>query len=230
MYEPASTINDYLPKYGGSETPYMQHLWGAFEAVMNSEKKEVQAFGLLPFHLLFMFALQYKVFRISAYNERTYLTTLKQCKTYGKTNMITLEMNAPKYIHPRLVNPSASVKNLSLMHESNLFDFFTIVNAPSSVIEKGKVLVEYRSNYAHANGNIEPDIEGRLDEYLEVLSELQPSMLALNDEVADEWDSLQLSQEDLEATREPLLRDNFLCAKDFENGKLTKYSIPLGLN
>ena len=65
MYEDVQEIFSYLPIEAGIDNLYIQHLFGAFQTI-NEKEEPIRAFSILPFHLLFMFSIQYKVYRISA--------------------------------------------------------------------------------------------------------------------------------------------------------------------
>ena len=65
MYENAQEIFDYLPiNRSKLEADYIDHLWNVFIALDNAENS-ARPFVMMPFHLLFMLALQYKVLRIA---------------------------------------------------------------------------------------------------------------------------------------------------------------------
>ncbi len=64
MYEDAQEIFDYLPiRRDALENDYINHLWQSF-TILNGSGREGQSFAIMPFHLLFMLAIQYKVLRV----------------------------------------------------------------------------------------------------------------------------------------------------------------------
>jgi len=181
MYENAYEILNYLPIDANDlEKIYINnHLFAAFQ-VVNEEDEPVRAFSILPFHLLFMFSIQYKVYRISAYKKEEYLEVLNFCNLRDKGNKEVLEQNPPIASSNGNIPNTCSVRNLSLIPEKQIFDFFTIINVDQETIESAKELVRIRSTYAHANGNIEEDIEDKIEEYLKVLRTIQLRMLEVN--------------------------------------------------
>lgn len=179
MYEDAQEIFDYLPIEAGSENLYIQHLSGAFQAV-NEKDEPTKAFSILPFHLLFMLAVQYWVYRISAWNNVEYLKILQNCRTYRKEDRKILISNAPIPDATGVVSSNSSVRNLSKIKEAHLFHFFRIFGLNEEIIKQAEVIVNIRGTYAHANGNIEENIEERIDEYLSILREIQKCMAAVN--------------------------------------------------
>ncbi len=187
MYEEAQNIFKYLPIEPGDENLYIQHLWGAFEAV-NEKDEPIRAFSILPFHLLFMLAVQYKVYRISAHFQEEYLTKLNTCNLYDTGHKQVLANNPPLPDSSGNVPSSCSVRNLSFIPEGRLFDFLRIAGVEDGIISKSKELVEIRSTYAHANGNIEENIDARIDDYLELLQAIQPHIHSVNNAV-QQWSS-----------------------------------------
>ncbi len=173
MIEEASAIFDYLPIEAGSEKLYINHLWEAFTAI--TEKGEpAKSFAIMPFHLLFMLAAQYKVYKLSDSHKTEYLKKISNKIVYRETNIKVLQDN--------IFNSSSqsSVKNLSLIKEKKLFDFFEIINLEKGVIEEAKYLIDNRAKYAHANCNIEEEIDEKIQSYLKILNEIQEKFAAIN--------------------------------------------------
>ncbi len=224
MYEDAREINEYLPVDAGIESLYIKHLWDAFEAVMEKED-HVRPFGILPFHLLFMFAVQYKVHRLSAYNKTQYLEILRECRLYDGDHMQMLESNPPIPNEDGVILGNCSAKNLSLIRESQLFNFLKIIDVGESIIMKAKELVEMRGNYAHANGKIEENIEIRIDEYLSVLEGIQVKLVSTNDIVADEWLQDVSEGDNLKEFVNMRLFRSHVCRADFRRGVLTLFNL-----
>src|SRR3972149_1818590 len=190
MLEDAREIFDYLPIEPGAESLYIRHLWGAFEALIEQEEP-IRAFSILPFHLLFMFAVQYKVYRISAYKKEDYLEKLGTCRFYDSGQKEVLKINSPVADKNGNIASSCSARNLSFLPENRIFDFLRIINCDDITIEKAKQLVEIRGTYAHANGNIEEDIEVRINEYLEILRAVQLCMIEMNNSVQSWADEIE---------------------------------------
>ena len=65
MYENAQEIFEYLPiRRDTPENDYINHLWQAF-STLEEGGVVARPFAVMPFHLLFMMAVQYKILRIS---------------------------------------------------------------------------------------------------------------------------------------------------------------------
>lgn len=65
MTEEAQEILNYLPLNTNTlESEYIDHLWEVASVLLDGSEN-VQSFSIMPFHLLFMLAIQYKALRIS---------------------------------------------------------------------------------------------------------------------------------------------------------------------
>lgn len=220
MYDNAYEILDYLPVELAELSEYTHHLWGSFEALID-QSYPVRPFSLFPFHLLSMLAIQYKVFRISTYKKDDYLECLKSCNVRNLDDRKRLQLNIP-ILDPatRQIPSDISVRNLSLLHERSLFSFLEIVGVEPEIIVSGQRMVDLRGTYAHANGNIEQNLEGKIDAYLDIHRSIQKNFLPLNDEVAARW--LQ-EMEPGELGKEYIdmhLASEFLTTADMNQGKL----------
>jgi hypothetical protein len=214
MYKDAQEIFGYLPIEAGSENLYIQHLFGAF-LVVNEKEEPIRAFSILPFHLLFMLAVQYRVYRISAWRNNDYLSILKNCRTFRKDDRYILIYNAPIPDSRGVISMKSSVRNLSKIKEGYLFHFFKIIGLSESIIRRAKFLVDIRGTYAHANGNIEKNIEARISEYLEVLREIQKCMQTVNKAVQNWAGEFEVGEFPLDDFfRERFLQSQF-CPHDF---------------
>lgn len=219
MYDEAVEIYEYLPIDHADLTEYVQHLWGSFETLI-SQEYPIRPFSLFPFHLLSMLAIQYKVFRISAYKKDDYLEFLRRCDVRSDDRKL-LQINIP-FLDPitRQIPPSVSVRNLSLLHEKSLFSFLEIVGVEQEIIVSGKQMVDLRSTYAHANGNIEQNLEEKIDSYLDIHRAIQKKFLPLNDEVAIRWLEEMEAGESGKEYIDMHLASEFLTPSDMNQGKL----------
>ena len=213
MYENALEIFTYLPIEQAQESVYIQHLWGSFE-LLNKSDEPIKAFSLLPFHLLFMFAVQYKVYRLSAFDNKKYLETIGLCNLKDKGNMRVLQQNVPIRNKSGIIPSTCSMKNLSFIPEKQIFDFFEIINCNGLVIDKAKLLVKTRGNYAHANGQIEEDVNARIDEYLKILQHIQDNISDVNNQIFDIDESIE-EFDDIDEYIVETFRDNQFSQKDF---------------
>ena len=215
MYENAYEIFRYLPIEQSEESVYIQHLWGSFE-LLNKSDEPIKAFSLLPFHLLFMFAIQYKVYRLSTFDNKKYLEKIESCNLRDKGNKEMLQQNAPTRNESGIIPSTCSVKNLSFIPEKQIFDFLEIINCDKSVTDKAKLLVESRGNYAHANGQIEEDVNARIDEYIEILHHIQDHILDVNNQIFE----IDKNIEEFDNIDEYIVetfRDNQFSPQDFGN-------------
>ena len=190
MYEDAQEILNYLPIEPGGEKLYIQHLHGSFEALYNVGDP-VKPFSILPFHLLFMLAVQYKVHRISAWDNSKYQKILKGCALHRGSYLPVLEKNAPIPNTNGVIPGNSSVRNLSFIKEGHLFRFFGLKKQDKNKAEK---LIRIRGTYAHANGNIEDNIDERIGEYLEVLRAVQSRMQVVNVGIQDWGNQIKVGE------------------------------------
>jgi len=205
MFEEALEIHHYLPiRKENTEEEYITHLWHAV-MVLDSDNEAAQPFMIMPLHLLFMLALQYKALRIrrELSNDYSLAFTLRHLKN-----------------HNELSNPT-SVFDFSLLSERTLPDLFRLIGSDELLIKKIKKLIDYRNdNLAHANGGIARDVGSIIEEYLDCLRALQKNFLKLNDVVADKF-KLEMTADDLPSEFiESRLLGGQLCQADFENGQL----------
>lgn len=208
VYERSWEVFDYLPiRRNQLEERYIDHLWQSFVA-LDYYSKQSKSFSLMPFHLLFMLALQYKVFRIARENKSAYDLAFTM---EGASNSATL-------------NPG-SVFDLGLLSERRLVSLFKIVGLDKQNIRSTKALIDNRNdNLAHAKGSIESDSEAKIDQYIKALENLQPCFKALNNTVSNEWINNIDDDEGLNEFVEVHLLDSILCLADFRVGNLLVFS------
>jgi len=90
----------------------------------------------------------------------------------------------------------------------------SLSDCDKAVIDKAKLLVESRGNYAHANGQIEKDVNARIDEYLEILEHIQEKIHQVNNDIFEIEDSIK-ELDDVEEYFSEVFRDNQFSPKDF---------------
>lgn len=220
MYEDAYEILDYLPVDRAGLAEYIDHLWGSFETLIDQDYP-VRPFSLFPFHLLSMLAIQYKVFRISAYKKDEYIDCLGRCRIKNRDDLKRLQLNIPILDQTtRQIPPDISVRNLSLLHERSLFSFLEIVGVEPEIIVSAKQMVDLRGTYAHANGNIEQNLEEKIDAYLDIHRSIQKNFLPLNDEIATRWLEEMGAGESGKEYIDVHLASEFLTPSDMNQGKL----------
>lgn len=207
MYEEAQEIFEYLPiRKSTIEEDYIEYLWNAF-LMLDGGDAYSRPFALMPFHLLFMLALQYKVLRVSQNKVDDYTIA------FTMESRITSEQKGPH-------NPE-SVFDLALLPESKIIDLLKLIGLEQDIVKTIKELIRNRNdNLAHAKGGIDPNPEGKIELYIGALRSLQPQMILLNNTIADEWLQVLTSEDDLNEFVEGRLLDSYLCPADMQQGKL----------
>lgn len=202
-------IFNYLPvnKTSLDQEEYIQHLWASFTH-LNSGSEDARKFSIMPFHLVFMLSLQYKVLRIHKQQKEKY------------DNAFTMEN--PRDGEKDILNPN-SVFTIAILPESKMIDLFKLVGIAPELSNRIKNIIRYRNdNLAHAKGGITLDIEVRINVYIDCLKELQKHFDILNDEVAESWlKEMGPGQEGVEYIDTHLAGD-YLCPVDMQAGKLSK--------
>lgn len=217
MYDEAQEIFDYIPlRLSKPESEYTQHLLGAFDHLSSAPPEDIRAFAIMPFHLLFMLALQYKVMRMYTRRNGAYTG-----------HKIIVDLNARRVA----ARTPTSVYDLALISESYLAELLEIMVVDPAVIAGTKMLVRLRNDgFAHAKGAIERDIGGRIEEYLSVLRQIPQAYTAMNDEIAQEWLAELAPDDDRQSFIETRLASEYLCLTDFHSGLLrTEFAPTLGI-
>ena len=209
MHEGAQEIFDYLPiNKSKPEADYIDHLWNAFLALDNTDNS-ARPFIVMPFHLLFMLALQFKVLRISRERKSDY--------------DLAFTMESPREDQRAVLSPGSAF-DLALIYESKLIDLLKIVGMSADRVREIKLLVRNRNdNLAHAKGGIEPEPNERIDQYLGALRDLQAFFVPHNDRIAEQWLSEITEEDDLTDYVDSCLPDSQLCPADFRIGLLTVF-------
>ena len=209
MYNDAYKIFEYLPiRRDKLEDEYIKHLWDAF-AILDFGVEPGRLFSIMPFHLLYMLALQYKVIRISSELPDKYKLAFTVCNSRDKEQILK-----PK-----------SVFDIASLHERTIPDIFGLIGVNNETIKNSKRLIDNRNDrLAHAKGGIEYDPEKKIIEYLLNLRDIQEYMLILNDKIAESW-ILKIMEKDIQNSElqnfiESQLLGTRLCSADFKQGKL----------
>lgn len=190
MFDRAQDIFNYLPIEQGSESRYIKQLWDSF-FVLSTAEDDVPYFSIMPFHLLFMLAIQYKVYRLSAWNKDYYLNWVNTNKYLIYNNECKQQLLSNVPLNKELlwnINQS-SVKTLSLIKEKHIFGLFSLIGIGDDIIVKAKALVENRNDRFHANGEIDEKTEEKIDDYLEVLEYIQEKFkeVGVNQDIQGDW-------------------------------------------
>jgi len=202
MYEDAQEIFEYLPiRRNTTENDYIDHLWQAFSALSQTDTT-ARPFAVMPFNLLFMMAIQYKVLRIYKEQKEKYELALTTKNLRDEERDIL----APE-------SPLA----IAFLGESEIVDFLKIAGL-SADDARGikKSIVRYRNDkIAHAKGYIEQDIETKIAEYFGWLETLQTVYHQMNQNVADHWLSEVEIGDDMEQFLEIHFLDSCFSPRDF---------------
>lgn len=214
MNENANEIFDYLPiSRNQLESDYIDHLWDAFIALdgIDVSKSKGRPFLTMPFHLLFMLALQFKCQRIARILPEP--ANLFFAGVGGRDK-------------DKLLNAQRSVFDLALVNERTLPELFRLISLDAQAIQEIKNLIDDRNNnLAHAKGGIEPDPDEKIDLYLYALRTLQPFLRPHNDPISDRWLS-EINEEDvLSEFIEARLPDSQLSPADFKSGALILFNL-----
>lgn len=209
MHAEAQEIFDYLPiSQNEAEAKYIDHLWKSFTTLCNCQEEPAKPFAIMPFHLLFMYAVQCKILRIAKRQKLHY--------------DLAFTMESLRSGEEGLLNP-VSPFEIALLKETKIIDLLKLVKLDDQKVKKIKKLISNRNdNLAHAKGGIETDPEGKIEEYLESLRSLQSYLLTSNEEIAYEWSQELTQEDDLKEFVETRLLDSYLCPVDFDDGTLNK--------
>ena len=197
-------ISKFLPfRCGSSEANYIKYLSNSFDKLSNKvdDSDISDGFAIIPFHLLFMMALNYRVLRISKDQSEKYhlaLTFKKEIKENEK-----------------IFNPSSPF-DFSVFGESEVLNFFKLVGCKEDELGKIKSLIRVRNNLAHANGNIEINPEKRCEEYLGSLEIIQKLFSKSNQQLAHKFLKEIESDENIEQFFEIRYKDNIINEYDLK--------------
>src|SRR3989339_1717935 len=151
MHKDAQEILNYLPiRRDPSENNYINHLWIVF-STLNESNEIAKPFTIMPFHLLFMMIIQYKVLRIA--------------KSYKQASALFFSGIGGRD-KEKLLSEKRSVFDIGLIKESTIPEIFQLIGLNKTSIKNIKDIVNQRNdNLAHAKGGIEKNIENKIDTY-----------------------------------------------------------------
>ena len=208
--ESAIEILDFFPiRKRVAEDGYIKHLWASF-LTLDAFGGDGRAFNIMPFHLLFMLALQFKALRLA--------------KLFAQASELFFAGVGGRD-KAKLLNPERSVFDLALINERTLPEIFRLVNVPEQAIGSIKSLIDDRNNnLAHAKGGTETDPEGKVEQYLNELKGVQTHFSEANNHIAEQWLSEIVDEEVLSDFVELRLLDSQLCPADFRDGLLIVFN------
>jgi len=112
----------------------------------------------------------------------------------------------------------ASPFTIALLSESEIIDFFKLIELKQIHIKSIKSLIKNRNNnLAHAKGGIELDPDERIGQYLSAFEEIQQQFQNLNVKIAKNWISEINAGDNMEQFLEIHFLDSFVSLKDFED-------------
>lgn len=151
-------LADFLPIVTTSaEADYISHLWEVYDALLIGDNTSV-SYAIMPYHLLYILALNYKVLRMIKTHEK--YTRLFFCVGSGRNKK-------------NLLSSQVSVAEIALINERTIPELFRIIDLDDEVIKRIKNIVDYRNEtLGHPKLIIEAKPEDRIKEYLDTLSKL----------------------------------------------------------
>lgn len=196
MYENAQEIFDYLPvRRNQPENDYINHLWQAFSTLDGGEVV-ARPFAVMPFHLLFMMAVQYKVLRIFKIHKKA--CELFFCGVAGRSKK-------------ELLSDQLSVFDIALINERTIPEIFQLIDLDAEKINSIKKLIDDRNDrLAHAKGGIEQEPDEKVALYIDALQGIRNNFYFINQQIAENLLCDLTNEDDVTQLLESLLSKHFL--------------------
>ncbi len=203
MYEEAEEIFRYLSiRKSQAENDYIDHLWNAFLALYENETSG-RSFSIMPFHLLFMMAVQYKALRISKLHKKS--CDLFFCGVAGRSKK-------------ELLSDSLSVFDIALINERTIPEIFQLIDLESEKVGAIKKLIDDRNDrLAHAKGGIETAPDEKIALYIKALEAMQNNFYPMNRQMTDEILKDLANDDDISQILESLLQKHSLDKNDLND-------------
>ncbi len=215
MYEDKPLIWDFLPiRRNVNEDDYIKHLLITF-SVLYGGKNEAKPFAAMPYHLLFMLVIQYKVLQITKTHKESTNLFFSVVGTRNKAELLSEQI---------------SVFDVALINEKMIPEIFQIIGVDGETIKMVKKLVGNRNdNFAHASGGIESNLDKRIEEYNSVMSVVQKGFTKINADLASIWLSEIKWEDEMSQFIETHMLGSYLNSQDLgeiinrllESGKLS---------
>ena len=202
MYENEQEIFDYLPiRRDTPENDYINHLWQAFSTLDRGEAV-ARPFAVMPFHLLFMMAVQYKVLRIYKEQKEKY--------------ELALTTQNPRDEEKDIMAPESPL-TIAFLGESEIVDFLKITGLSADDARSiKKSIIRYRNDkIAHAKGYIEQDMVTKITEYFSWLETLQNVYRPMNQNIVNVWLTEIQAGDDMDQFLETHFFDSCFSPRDF---------------
>lgn len=200
MYENAQEIFSHLPiRKNQLESDYIDHLWSAF-SVLDESDTSARAFSLMPFHLLFMMVVQYKVLRIAKIHNKA--CELFFCGVAGRSKK-------------ELLSDHLSVFDIALINERTIPEVFQLIDLEPEKINLIKKIIDDRNDrLAHAKGGIEQEPDEKITLYIEALQNIRSNFYFMNQQIAENLLSDLTGEDDITQLLEALLSSHALDEND----------------
>lgn len=206
----AADILDYLPNSYRTreEQDYINFLWESFQSNYDNAK---YPFAFIAYHMLYMCFVYFEVWQI------------KENRTVDfEKAMVGLN----KDFENRLLSADTPFAFVEL-GESQFFRFLKLVGCDNARIGSYTSSVKSRNDAAHSNGRIffndKSIIDGKIDEVLRYIEEIQSLAKPINDECLITFLKESHNPDDREwiddtdQIREILIHANYLSQKDIEH-------------
>lgn len=203
MNKDPEEIFNYLPiRRNKIEDDYIDHLWQSFISLYNSDNIS-KSFAIMPFHLIFMMVVQYRVLRIF--------------KEYPDKYNLALIIKNPRSGTEGVLNPD-SPTTIAFMKENEIIDLLKVYGVSVDIIRKIKnTCTNYRDDsIAHAKGYIEQDLDNKINEYINCLESLQSFFFEINKKVTEERILTAIDGDDMEYHLNEVFLNHYLSIRDFE--------------
>lgn len=200
--ESAYEILNYLPiRRDVLENDYITHLWDAF-VELDSGLETARSFLVMPFHLLFILAIQYKVLRIYKEQKDEYI--------------IALFTNNPRNEEKDVLTPGSPL-TIAFFNESLIIDLLKIAGLGVAEVKFiKKAVIRYRNDkVAHAKGYIERDLDNKIIEYFQCLELVQKAFFVLNNKILEGWLAEIQVDDDIVEFLEVRFMNSCISANDF---------------
>ena len=201
-------IRDHLPIFPRDfEMWYIDHLQQAFfalELTYSTTPGQARPFSIMPLHLLFMVAIQFKMLRIrnemrNGYEKHRF--ELKK-KVSAKTRKI-------------IQNPATAL-DIAHLREREIVNFLKVAGLSDDHADHiyDSIIVYRNDKIAHAKGHIELRLEAKINEYFDALETVQKVYQYMNQSLAQNWLNKVQKGEDIGQFFEKQLRGSLLCPRD----------------
>lgn len=143
--EKLGKLCDFLPREykDENEKTYIDAL---ILAICTSYKNGLYQFAYIQYHMLFMTAVYYAILKVSFFYEEDFKNALFYMLK-DRCNNFWNESNTK--------NNKLYFGSFAIINESDVFMLLRLVGLDNSLLGELKKLVQYRNNYAHANGQLQ---------------------------------------------------------------------------